>query len=213
MLTLYVPTLTLALGQGIAVPALPVYTRSFGVSFGVASLVLIAFSIGGLLASLPAGYLVDRIGRRKMIVAGPVLIAATSVLAAFAQSFPELVAYRFLAGVGQQMWNISRVTIVADTGTDRQRGRQMSTIAALQNLGQVLGPAVGGLIAALWDVRLPFIVYGAMALLSTLPGTWLLRNTPIAQRGHAAVSGPDIGWGWLKAVPLIIFFVGLFFAG
>src|SRR5213076_1106355 len=64
-----------------------------------------------------------------------------------------------------------------------------------------------------WDVRIPFVVYGAMALLSTLPGTWLMRNMPLTQRGHAAVSGPDIGWGWLKAVPLIIFFVGLFFAG
>src|SRR3954466_158542 len=97
MLTLDLPSLTLALGQGIAVPALPVYARSFGVSFGVASTVLVAFSLGGLLAGVPTGYLIDRFGRKKVIIAGPILIAISSFLAAASQSFPELLAYRFLA--------------------------------------------------------------------------------------------------------------------
>src|SRR6266513_2842218 len=138
-LSLYIPSLTLALGQGIAVPALPLYARSFGVSFGVASTVLVAFAIGSLVAGMPTGYLVDRVGRRKVMIAGPVLIAATSFLAAAAQSFPELLVYRFLAGFGQQMWNVSRVTMVAETAADGQRGRQMSVMTALTNLGTILG--------------------------------------------------------------------------
>jgi MFS family permease len=125
-LTLYIPSLTLALGQGIAVPALPLFAASFGVSFGVASTVLVAFAVGSLVAGLPMGFLVDRVGRNRVMIAGPVLIAATSFLAAIAQSFPELLVYRFLAGFGQQMWNISRVTTVAETASDSQRGRQMS---------------------------------------------------------------------------------------
>ncbi len=213
ILTLYVPTLTLALGQGIAVPALPVYARSFGVSFGVASTVLVAFAIGGLLAGVPTGYLIDRVGRRKVLVAGPIMIALSSFLAAAAQSFPELLAYRFLAGVGQQMWNIARTTMVAETGADRERGRQMSTIMALQNLGAILGPAVGGLVAAVWDVRIPFVFYGALALISTLPSSFLVAESAGLRRGHLGAQAERPGWGWLRSAPLLLFFLALFFAG
>jgi MFS family permease len=216
MLTLYAPSLTLALGQGIAVPALPTYARSFDVSFGVASTVLVAFAVGSLLAGLPAGYLVDRIGRRKMMIAGPILIAATSFLAAVAQSFPELLVYRFLAGAGQQMWAISRVTLVADTATDVQRGRQMSVMSALQGVGSIAGPAIGGLIAVFWDVRVPFIVYGLLALVSTLPSVLLLRETaPTARRGKQVDDGSrkSGSWAWVWTHPIFIFFVALFFAG
>src|SRR6185295_3902849 len=127
----------------------------------------------------------------KVIIAGPILIAISSFLAAVAQSFPELLLYRFLAGVGQQMWNVSRVTIVAETGADAQRGRQMSTVIAMQNLGNILGPAVGGLIAALWDVRVPFVFYGVLALISTLPSSILVKETaPARAKGAAPAEQP-----------------------
>ncbi len=213
ILTLYLPTLTLSLGQGIAVPALPVYARSFDVSFGIASTVLVAFAIGGLIAGVPTGYLIDRFGRRKVIIAGPILIAGSSFLAAFAQSFPELLAYRFVAGVGQQMWNIARTTMVAETGADRERGRQMSTIMALQNLGMILGPAVGGLVAALWGVRIPFIFYGVLALISTLPSSLQAPEAAEPRRGQPGASEEQPSWGWLRSTPIFLFFLGLFFAG
>jgi multidrug resistance protein len=201
--------------MGIAVPALPVYAQSFGVSFGVASTVLVAFAVGGLLAGVPTGYLVDRIGRKKVIIGGPVLIALSSFLAAIAQSFPELLAYRLIAGVGQQMWNVSRVTIVADTGSDSERGRQMSTVMAMQNLGAILGPVVGGLLAALWDVRVPFVFYGVLALVSAIPAAILLPDRPGTSR-QAGAPGPatqPAGWSWLLAPTIVLFFTGLFFAG
>jgi MFS family permease len=141
-----------------------------------------------------------------------------------AQSFPELLLYRFLAGVGQQMWNIGRTTIVAETGADRERGRQMSTIMAMQNLGLILGPAVGGLVAAAWGVRIPFVFYGVLALVSTLPASLARQAAPAAtpsrpiargegsSRGEEAAPG-DLGWAWVWTHPIFIFFVALFFAG
>ena len=59
LLSLYVPAFILSLGTGIAAPALPIFAKSFGVSFGVASLVLIVYSVGedddaGLKASMAA---------------------------------------------------------------------------------------------------------------------------------------------------------------
>ncbi|MFB3109200.1 MAG: MFS transporter [Candidatus Binatia bacterium] len=73
-LSIYVPAMTLAIGTGIVVPAIPVYAKSFGVSFEVASLVIIVHQLGMALSSYPVGLLIDRIGRRKVLLTGPVLL-------------------------------------------------------------------------------------------------------------------------------------------
>src|SRR5437773_153346 len=109
LLSLYLPAAILALGTSIVVPALPVYARSFGVSFGVASMLVVAASIGSLVAGLPTGYQLDRVGRRKVILAAPLAAAVASLLCVFAQSFAELMVYRFLGGVAAQMWMLGRL--------------------------------------------------------------------------------------------------------
>ena len=73
-LSIYVPAMILAVGTGIVVPAIPVYAKSFGVSFEIASLVIIVHQLGMALSSYPVGLLIDRIGRRKILLTGPVLL-------------------------------------------------------------------------------------------------------------------------------------------
>ena len=63
-LSIYLPSITLAIGTGMVIPALPVYARSFGVSFEVASLVIVMQQLGSTLSALPTGLLADRFGRR-----------------------------------------------------------------------------------------------------------------------------------------------------
>src|SRR2546427_13269794 len=90
VLSLYLPAVILALGTGIALPALPIYARQFDVSLGVASSALVATGLGGLAAGVPTGYLLDRFGRRNIILAGPIVTALSSFLVVTAHSFPEL---------------------------------------------------------------------------------------------------------------------------
>jgi MFS family permease len=84
------PSVALAIGTGIVVPALPVYARSFHIPFEVASLIIILQQIGHISAAYPVGMLMDRVGRKKIVLAGPLLLALSSVLVAMAGSFPEL---------------------------------------------------------------------------------------------------------------------------
>ena len=63
ILPVYVPTLILAFCRGMLVPILPLYARSFDVSYGLVGLVLAAEGLGTLAADIPAGLLLRRIGR------------------------------------------------------------------------------------------------------------------------------------------------------
>ncbi|MEE9143490.1 MAG: MFS transporter, partial [Candidatus Binatia bacterium] len=81
-LTLYLPAVSLALGHGVALPAIPVFAKSFGTGFGIASLVIVVHSFGSLISTLPTGFLLDKVGRRPILLSGPILTALSSFLIA-----------------------------------------------------------------------------------------------------------------------------------
>ena len=191
-LSMYLPSLVFSLGHGIVIPVLPVYAKSFGLSFGVSSLAFIVYQVGSLVAALPAGYLIDKIGRKPVLISGPIVIALASFLTAIAQSFPELLVYRFIGGCAEPLWLQSRLALIADTSVDRERGRQVAWMVGLQRGGTLFGPAVGGFLAELWGVRVPFIFYGFLVLLVIIPSFKLIKETvqfqPRRQAGDPPVA-------------------------
>ena len=213
-LSIYLPSITLAIGTGMVIPALPVYARSFGVSFEVASLVIVMQQLGSTLSALPTGLLADRFGRRKIVLAGPVLLALSSLLIIspfWEHSFPELLVLRFIGGVGDQMWRLGRLTMIADTGATSERGRQITTMSAMENSGRLISPIVGGLLAGFWDIRAPFAAHALLALLSIIPSFKLLRETAPQLRVGAAARGrlpgaPQAGFIALLSFAVIAFF-------
>src|SRR5215217_1999524 len=104
VLSLYLPATLLALGQSMVAPVIPVLTKSFDVGLAEASLVFVAASSGAVAATFPAGYLMDRIGRRPVLLSGPILTAVGSFMTPFAHSFPELLFWRLLVGAAGQLW-------------------------------------------------------------------------------------------------------------
>src|SRR5262245_16236985 len=175
-LTLYFPAFILSLGYSIATPAIPIFAKSFDTGFGVASLVIVVHALGGLIAAVPTGILVDRLGRRPMLFAGPILMAVASALTAVAQSFPELLVYRFLGGSAMEMWRQARLAMIADVSKSRQRGRQMSGMVGTEGAAKLLGPAVGGVLAN-WSIRMPFLVHGTLSFLAIVPSFFLVQES------------------------------------
>ena len=176
LLTLYFPAFILALGYSIATPAIPIFAKSFDTSFAIASLVIVAHALGGLIAAVPTGFLVDRLGRRPMLFAGPILMAASSGLTAVAGTFPELLFYRFFGGAAMEMWRQARLAMIADVSKSRQRGRQMSGMVGTEGAAKLMGPAIGGMLAG-WSIRMPFIAHGILAFLAIVPSFFLVRES------------------------------------
>jgi MFS family permease len=203
--------MALALGMGIATPAVPVYAKSFDVTFGVAALVLIVYELGGAVGTVPTGFMIDRIGRRKVLLAGPILAAISSLLIVQAGSFPELLVYRFIGGWARQMWMLSRLTMIADTGAERQRGREVTGLVGMESAGRLLGPAVGGYLAATWGITVPFVAHAVLSLMAIAPSFVLTRETaPDRQAGARADTGSHVGrnatLAALLTIPVLMFF-------
>jgi MFS family permease len=211
-LTLYFPGFVLALGYSIATPAIPIFAKSFNTGFGVASLVIVMAALGELVATVPSGILVDRLGRRPMLFTGPILTAAASVLTAVATSFPELLVYRFIEGAGNEIWRQARLAMITDVSKTRQRGRQMSGMVSTEGAGKLLGPALGGLFAV-WNIRTPFFVYAALAILAIVPSFFMVRETAPGQRNKTGERAEEqIGTRALVKMMFHARYVGFFTA-
>ena len=215
-LSLHLPAVAIGLGTGMASPVLPVLAKSFDVSVGIASLVFVATMAGGLAASLPAGYAIDRFGRRTVLLAGPVIAAGAAFLVATSGSFTELIVYRFIGGWGQQMWTVSRLTVIADTGSDRSRGRQITSMFGIQRVGMLAGPAVGGLTAAAFGLWVPFVMQGTVTLLAVIPSFFVVRETAPARPGgrgpEAAAGQQEYSWRSLLRPPIPALFSAQYLA-
>lgn len=190
LIPVYVPTFLLAFAQGMLVPTLPLYAQSFGVSFSLVSLAVAAAGIGTLAADVPAGMLLERFGRRPIMLVGTVGLALCTLSVALVPVFPALVALRLLAGVGTAMWNISRLAYLTDATSVAERGRALSTFGGVSRIGTFGGPAVGGVLATAFGLGTPFIaaagIESAAALLALvfIQETRTLGNLPQRRAGH-----------------------------
>jgi MFS family permease len=194
-LSTYLPALVLALGTGIALPAIPTLAMSFGVSFGVASGVVTAFLLGNLAGTIPSGWLIDRFGRRPVLLAGPILSATMACGVALSDSFPEILVLRFFNGVAAQMWLMARLAAISHGTAAGQRGRQVSWMFGMDSTGKLSGPLIGGFVATAFGLRAPFWIYAALAALSLIPTILYAENTPPRKRDSQAT-----GQGALKAL-------------
>jgi MFS family permease len=215
-LSLHLPAIALGFGMGVTIPVLPDFAKSFGVGAGAASMVFFVSMGGGLIASLPIGYLLDRFGRRKILLAGPIITGASALLMATSGSFAELLIWRFVGGWGQQMWTISRLTVVADSSSKGSIGRVITSMFGIQQVGILAGPLAGGIIASTVNLQAAFILQGVVSILAVVPSFFVYRESapkPSAANGGPAASGPidDFSWRSLLSRPILVLFTAQLF--
>jgi MFS family permease len=93
--------------------------------------------IVALLLFVPAGMLIDRIGRRPVYVAGFLLLAMTYILYPLATSTGELFLFRAIYAVGIVAVAGGLSTVLADYPAERSRGKLVAVVGLLNGLGIV----------------------------------------------------------------------------
>ncbi|MCU1673279.1 MAG: hypothetical protein JWN77_1392 [Frankiales bacterium] len=191
-------------------PAVPQLARSYGVTFTVATSVVTVFLLGNVVGTLPAGWLVDRFGRRRVMLGGPLVTAASGFAIVHADSFGELLVYRFVGGCAAQMWLIGRLAAISQNAPPDQRGRHVSWMFGMDNTGKMAGPLVGGFLAELGGIRAPFAAYAVLSLLAAVP-VLVSQDDAGATPAVAAPAVPSLPWREVFA-PRRMFFAVAFFA-
>jgi DHA1 family tetracycline resistance protein-like MFS transporter len=172
---------------GLIIPVLPALVGTFTGSqadqalwYGV---VTFAFSLANFFGAPLLGALSDRHGRRVVLLLGFAGLAVSFVVTALATSLWVLIVVRLFSGALQANVAVANA-YVADITPPDERARRFGLLGAMFGIGFILGPATGGVLGAV-DVRLPFWVAGALALLNVAYGVFVLPESLPADRRRA----------------------------
>lgn len=175
LLILCVEVVLMMMGIGLVAPILPQYGESFGVSNTMVGLLITGFGVARLLADIPAGRLAQTLGRRPVLIIGPIILAVASLGCGFATTFWQLVLFRSIQGIGSALYTTAAMVMIADLSTTGNRGRVMSLYQGSLLLGVGLGPTLGGFTAEYLGLRAPFFTF---AILGFLAAIWAYLRIP-----------------------------------
>src|ERR1044071_2969659 len=169
LITLYTTTLLAGMWSMI-VPAVPVIAQSFGVSAGTGAQIITALAVGRFVGMPISGAVLDHLGTRSALVAGPALGCAAGLIAAGVPWFSLILTLVFFMGMAESIWVIAREVSGIDLAMPSQRGRVLSGFHGVNNVGLAVGPLFGGILTESIGFRAAFIGYAICAAASVLIG-------------------------------------------
>jgi MFS family permease len=159
--------------------------------------------------------LIDKVGRRPVLLAGPLLTGAASFMTPFSHSIWELFFWRFLAGAALQIWQQARLAMIADTARHQERARQQQWMMGVGQTGMLVGPSVGGFLAAGFGVAVPFMMHAVLTVLAIIPSFWLAKESDPMRRQRASGEAQPMSERseWARVIAYMMTFQMVVFLG
>lgn len=154
-----------------AAVALPDMAARLGASTGSAQWMLNAFNITFAALPLAAGGLADRVGRRRVLLAGIALVGALSLLIALAPSMAVVDAARAVQGCGAAAVLAAGAAVLADSTSGRRRQLAFGVLGTSFGTGLAVGPPAAGALVQAGGWRAVFLLVAAMSLPAYLCAT------------------------------------------
>src|SRR5947209_10381772 len=144
------------IGIGMVGPVRVLFAQSHGASLAIIGAMASAYLISNFIFQYPSGWLADRWGRKPMMVCSLLGQAILSVIYLFIANPILFVVLRFAEGIVAAAFLPSARALITDAVPAEKRGEAFGIFGAFFNVGFLLGPGLGGLVAGLGYVP-PFI--------------------------------------------------------
>lgn len=167
-------------GYGIVFPSLPYVAERLGLSaFEMGSLVT-GWAVAQLIATPIWGRLIDRYGRKPILFIGLFGFGIAFLAIIYVQTYEQLLIARIIGAILSSGSVPAALTIVADSSKEKERGSYMAKMGAVNSLGFLCGPAIGGIFSP-FGINAPFVVAGCLSL-ATLPLVYAFIHEPSEQQ-------------------------------
>lgn len=134
---------TVYIGNDLVQPAMLAITKDFGVSSTWAPSSMSFYILGGAFVAALLGPLSDRLGRKKVLLAGVAFFVMTCLAILFTKNIESFLALRFLQGFGLSVIAAVGYAAIQETFEERDAIKVMSLMANVSMLAPLLGPVLG----------------------------------------------------------------------
>jgi len=165
LMSVYLPTLLFAVGQGAIIPIIALRAREdLETTVAFAAFAVGLRGIGTMVFDVPAGVLISRIGERYSLTIASGVLLLVAALVAFSTSPWVYALAIFLMGCALSVWLLARLSYISEKVAVERRGRALSLMGGTQRLGNVVGPAIGGVVGAVLGLEYVFWMFAGLAL-------------------------------------------------
>ena len=210
--------------------ALPTIGKEFHVAADSVSTVAIGYLVSLAVFIPVSGWLGDRLGGRRVLLASVVVFTVASALCGLAGNLTELVVFRIVQGVGGGMMVPVGMALLFRTFPPEERVRASSILIVPTALAPALGPVLGGIFVTEVSWRWVFFVNLPIGIAALLFGLVFLEPHNSETAGHLDLAGfllsgaglgllmygvsegPFHGWGQARIIATIVAGTGLLVA-
>lgn len=194
-LAAYGPSVVNAIGHGAVMPILALRALELGADVPTAAFVVALLGVGSLVASLPAGALVARVGERRALTTVGSLDAVAMGFAALTDSVVALGLAVVFSGMTWTVFLMSRQGFMIDAVPIAYRARAMSGLGGSMRVGVLIGPLLGAALIHVGELTWVFWLAAVMSLSSAL----LARAMPDFGSERRATTTPESVFSVLNA--------------
>ncbi|MDE3116410.1 MAG: MFS transporter [Pseudomonadota bacterium] len=163
--------------------------------------------------SAPAGYLGDRFGRRRLLIASMVVYSVVGTAPLFLDNLDLILASRVGVGLCEAMLMTLSTTLIGDFFKGEQRDRWLASQTAVASLSALVLLNIGGMLGALgW--RGPFLMYASALLMivGVVFFTWEIGPRDEQPEGtHRQGTRPDFPWARMIGICAVTIFASVMF--
>jgi MFS transporter, FSR family, fosmidomycin resistance protein len=184
-------------------PLFPVFIRDFGLSWSQLGLLVTTFFVISGIGQATAGFVVDRIGARPVLLSALGFFVAAALVAASAQGYAGLMLAAVLAGIGNSPFHPADFTILNKRVSAPRLGHAFSVHGITGNLGWAVAPVLligvseltgqwraAYLVAALWALAVLVLLVVKREAIDDRRGQWAHEKAAAGKTGASAAPAP-----------------------
>ena len=161
------PTFLVHLTRGLLITTLPLYVLTgMQLSKTHVGIAVGAIGLGKVAIDVPAGYLLERIGARRLMLVCGVVVSLSALLMVFSSNFPLVVVAMCLCGAGEGIGVLSRLSMVSDRVPVDQRGHVSAYLGGSARIATAAGPLLSAALSMMGGTVAVFWCQAGLALLS-----------------------------------------------
>ena len=199
-------TFLVVMDDSVVNVSLPHMMGNFSQTLSAITWVATSYSIAEMIMITMAGWWSAIFGRKRLYLGSFALFTLGSILAGTAQTFPQMLLYRTIQGLGGGSLIPISQAILRETFSPREQGMAMAVFAMGVVLAPALGPIVGGWLTDTYGWPWVFYINVPVGIVGMLMVSAFVEDPPYLRRGVARIDwlGITLLGVWLTGMQIVL---------